>query len=68
MNTLAQVHDLYRKEGVRMEEAFQAREKAHAERKAYLLANPPVPGDVTIRFWKRPPSPKRDNPEAGGTR
>jgi hypothetical protein len=53
MNTLSQIHDLYRKEGVRMEAAFHAREKAYAERKAFLLANPPKPEDVTIRFWKR---------------
>ncbi|MGL4398854.1 MAG: hypothetical protein ACRCXD_03215 [Luteolibacter sp.] len=53
MNTLSQIHDLYRKEGVRMEAAFHAREKAYSERKAYLLANPPVPKDVAVQFWKR---------------
>ncbi len=53
MDTLSQVHDLYRKEGVRMELAFHAREKAREERHAYLLANPPVPKDVKIQFWKR---------------
>ena len=58
MATLEQIHDLYRKEGKRMEAAFHAREKARAERKAYLLANPPIPEDVTISFWKRgKPSP-----------
>ncbi len=68
MDTLCQIHDLYRKEGARMEEAFNAREKANAESYAYLLANPSVPEDVTIRFWKRPPSPKRAESEAGGVR
>ena len=59
MDTLEQIHDLYRKEGARMEEAYYAREKAHAERKAYLLANPPKPNDVKIQFWKRDhPSPR----------
>ena len=53
MDALAQVHDLYRKEGVRMEEAYHAREKANAERYAYLLKNPPVPDDIVIRFWQR---------------
>lgn len=53
MNTLSQIHDLYQKEGVRMEEAFHAREKAYAKRKAYLLANPPAPKDVAVQFWKR---------------
>ena len=55
MDTLSQVHDLYRKEGVRMEEAYHAREKARAERKAYLLANPPKPEDIVIKFWERDP-------------
>ena len=68
MDTLAQVHDLYRKEGVGMEEAYHAREKARAERYAYLLANPPVPDDVMIRFWKRPPSPNLTTIDAGGMR
>jgi hypothetical protein len=53
MKILTQLHDLYRKEGVRLEAAYHAREKAYAERKAYLLANPPVPKDVTIQVWKR---------------
>jgi hypothetical protein len=47
------LHALYRHEGKRMAEACAAREKAHAERKAYLLANPPKPKDVTMHFWKR---------------
>ncbi len=59
MDTLEQLHDLYRKEGARMEAAYHAREMAHAERRAYLLANPPKPRDVTIQFWKREaPSPR----------
>ena len=52
MDTLCQIHDLYRKEGARMAAAFDAREKANADRKAYLLANPPIPEDIVIRFWK----------------
>ena len=53
MDVLEQIHDLYRKDGTRMEADFRAREKALAERKAFLAANPPKPKDVTIRFWKR---------------
>lgn len=48
-----QIHDLYRKEGKRMEAAYHAREKARAEHNGYLRANPPKPGDVTISFWKK---------------
>ncbi len=59
MDTLEQIHDLYRKEGARMEAAYHARIKAYEERKAYLLANPPKPKDVKIQFWKRnQPSPR----------
>ena len=53
MDVLEQIHDLYRKDGTRMEADFRAREKALAERKAFLAANPPKPKDVTIRFWNR---------------
>lgn len=53
MDTLEQLHDLYRKEGARMEVAFHAREKAYVERHDYLLANPPKPEDIVIRFWQR---------------
>jgi len=53
MDLLQGMHDLYRNEGPRMEAAYQARIKAHEERKAYLLANPPKPEDVTIQFWDR---------------
>jgi hypothetical protein len=47
------LHALYRAEGKRMAEACFAREKAREARKAYLLANPPKPKDVTVHFWKR---------------
>lgn len=53
------MHNLYKAEGARMEAAYHARSKAYEERKAYLLANPPQPKDVTIQFWKRgKPSPR----------
>ncbi len=47
------LHQLYRNEGQRMKEAYLARIKAEEERRAYLLANPPVPEDRTIHFWER---------------
>jgi hypothetical protein len=47
------LHALYRAEGTRMAEACAAREKAREERKAFLLANPPKPKNVTVHFWKR---------------
>ena len=68
MELIEGMHNLYRVEGQRMEDAYHARIKAYEERKAFLLANPPVPKDVTIRFWKRDaPSPAGlKNLEAGG--
>ena len=47
------LHALYRTEGTRMAADFAARAKATEEQKAYLLANPPKPKDVTVHFWKR---------------
>jgi hypothetical protein len=47
------LHELYRSEGTRMEAAYHARIKAEAEQRAYYLANPPVPKDVTMNFWER---------------
>ncbi len=47
------LHALYRAEGTRMAEAAAARQKANEERRAYLLANPPKPKNVTVNFWKR---------------
>ncbi len=47
------LHTLYRHEGARMEAAYHARIKAEAEQRAYYLAHPPVPKDVTMNFWER---------------
>jgi len=52
-DTLEQIHDLYRKEGARLHAAYLAREKAQAERRAELIANPKQPKDIVIQFWKR---------------
>ncbi|WP_367873024.1 hypothetical protein [Luteolibacter sp. Populi] len=64
MNALAHIHDLYRKEGRRLADAFLARTQAHEERKAFLLANPPEPEDVKIQVWKRE---KPLNTQEGGS-
>ena len=59
MELLQGMHDLYKVEGARMEVAYHARLKAYEERKAFLIAHPPKPKDVTIQFWKRErPSPR----------
>lgn len=47
------LHDLYRVEGARMAAAYQARVIAEEQRRAFLLAHPPKPKDVTVLFWAR---------------
>jgi hypothetical protein len=53
LQAIHDMHVLYSVEGDRMNASRIAREKAREERKAYLLANPPKPEDVTVKFWKR---------------
>ena len=48
------MHELYRTEGARMIAAHEARIKANEQRRAFLLAHPPKPEDVTVLFWERP--------------
>ena len=47
------LHELYRCEGTRMKAAYEARIIEEAKQRAYYLANPPVPKDVTVNFWER---------------
>lgn len=56
MDVLQQLHQLVRKSGDTLKEQYLAREKARAERKAYLLANPPKPKSLVLHYWrgKRP--------------
>jgi hypothetical protein len=56
MDVLEQLHQLFKKSGDTMKEQYLAREKARAERKACLLANPEKPKDVTIRVWRLTPT------------
>jgi hypothetical protein len=62
--TLEQLHDLFRKSGATLKDQYLIREQAQAERKAYLLANPPQPDDVTIRVWRRTPVPNQSPEES----
>lgn len=55
LKLLEALHALYRDEGPKLAEAAAARKRAEDERRAYLLANPPKPKDVTVHFWKRSP-------------
>lgn len=53
LTLIEDLHALYRTEGTKMAKAAAAREKAENEKRAYLIANPPKPKDVTVHFWNR---------------
>jgi hypothetical protein len=53
MEVLEQLHELFKRSGNTLKKQYLDREKAREDRRAYLLANPEKPKDVTIRFWKR---------------
>ncbi|MGL4399603.1 MAG: hypothetical protein ACRCXD_07020 [Luteolibacter sp.] len=46
------LHDLYHNEHTRLKSAFEGRERARLEQEAYLKANPPQPGDITLNYWE----------------
>lgn len=52
LTALGELHELYRREGVRLAEAYQGRVTAEAQRRAELLANPPKPKDVVLHYWR----------------
>ncbi len=56
MDVIEQTHDLYRKSGTEMKEAYIMREEARQARKEFLLANPPKPKDITVKVWRRTPA------------
>ncbi|MFD0895339.1 hypothetical protein KBB96_20620 [Luteolibacter ambystomatis] len=59
------LHALSAVEGIRMEEAYLAREQANKEKEAYLRAHPPKPKDVMIHYW-RGQRPETKAVEGGG--
>ena len=46
------LHELYRSDYTRLKQAYDLREQRRKEREAALRANPPVPEDVVLHFWK----------------
>ena len=56
LDTLERIHELYAKEGSRMEAAYLSREIEYKKRWDYYRANPPKPKDVVLNYWrgKRP--------------
>jgi hypothetical protein len=62
LETLHQLHELYRKEGSRMEKAYYARRAEEARQRAWYLANPPKPKDLVLHYWRG----KRPENQGGG--
>ena len=52
LDTLAQVHQLYAKEGSRMEESHIRRVAEEDRLREHYLANPPKPRDVVNNYWR----------------
>lgn len=50
LKTLTALHELYTAQGPRLAAAHQGRERARLVREAELLANPPQPKDLIIRY------------------
>jgi hypothetical protein len=57
-----ELHNLYRTDGHRLKLAHEIREKAIAERQAWLEANPPQPQDIIVRHWDVTPPAPESNP------
>jgi hypothetical protein len=59
------LHELYKTEAARLAAAYAGRERARAKQEAYLKANPPVPQDIVINYWKVQPK-RQINIKKGG--
>lgn len=50
LKPLSDFHTLYRSEGVRLKNEYEARETARLAAEAFLKANPTPPRDISIKF------------------
>ena len=46
------LHQIYNSEYARLKAACESREQAQREREAYLKANPPLPKNITLNYWR----------------
>ncbi len=65
LETLTLIHELYSREGSRMEQAYLSRVAEEKKLRAHYLAHPPKPKDVVINYWrgKRPENTKNSTGE-----
>ena len=59
------LHELYRSDYTRLKQAYDLREQRRKEREAALRANPPVPEDIVMHYWKVQPKRRLGNAEGG---
>lgn len=62
---IAALHELYRSDYTRLKQAYELRVQRRREREAALRANPPVPEDIVLRYWKIEPK-RTDTVQAEG--
>ncbi|RYZ70543.1 MAG: hypothetical protein EOP09_05925 [Proteobacteria bacterium] len=75
-DAIVALHELYATDGERLREAYELREARRKEAEAELRANPPVPKDIVLNFWKiekpkieaESEAEMRNNNEKGGSR
>ena len=52
LTAIQSLHDLYNRERVKLQSAYEGRERARLQREAELKANPPKPRNLTLNYWR----------------
>jgi len=63
-DAIVALHELYATDSERLREAYELRETRRKEAEAELRANPLVPKDIVLNFWKVEPPKKEAEPPA----
>jgi hypothetical protein len=63
-DAIVALHELYATDGERLRQAYELREARRKEAEAELLANPPIPKDIVLNFWRVEPPKAEAKPEA----
>lgn len=63
-DAIVALHELYATDGERLREAYELREARRKEAEAELRANPPIPKDIVLNFWKVEPPKKETEAQA----
>lgn len=63
-DAIVALHELYATDAQRLREAYDLREARRKEVEAELRANPPMPKDIVLNFWKVEPPKKEAEAQA----